>query len=123
MNFVESLWDLSPDAAAPRRSHGAPGSAAPASPKRAPEGRTDRHPGHERQPATVAAAGVPAYRIHRGKGLAYVRLNKRMVYLGGANSPDSFEKYRRTRRQEVNAAVPAVQARRLHARQDRVVEV
>lgn len=41
------------------------------------------------------AAEIPAYRIHRTKGLGYVRLQGRMIYLGKANSADSLERYRR----------------------------
>src|SRR4051794_23231983 len=40
------------------------------------------------------AAEIPAYRIHRTKGLGYVRLHGRMIYLGKANSTDSLERYR-----------------------------
>lgn len=42
-----------------------------------------------------AAAALPAYRVHRTKGLAYVRLAGRMCYLGRAGTPASHERYRR----------------------------
>lgn len=76
MNVVESFWKTSPDAVPVRQP---------------PVG----YPGHKPQCRDRAETGVPAYRIHRAKGLGYVRLNKRMVYLGAANSPESFERYRR----------------------------
>jgi integrase len=46
--------------------------------------------GHERQVA------LPAYRVHKAKGVGYVRLAGRMVYLGRAGTDASYEKYRRT---------------------------
>jgi hypothetical protein len=46
-------------------------------------------------PAPSTITPIPAYRIHRTKGLGYVRLNGRMVYLGKANSVESLDRYRR----------------------------
>ncbi|HEV7299597.1 MAG TPA: hypothetical protein VGN72_09555 [Tepidisphaeraceae bacterium] len=54
--------------------------------------RSRRHPGD----VPDTGPTVPAYRVHKAKRLGYVRLDGRMVYLGRANSPDSFTKYHRT---------------------------
>ena len=37
---------------------------------------------------------VPGYCRHKGKGLAYIRLNGRAHYLGAYDSPESHERYR-----------------------------
>ena len=42
-----------------------------------------------------SASALPAYRLHRAKNLAYVRLEGRMIYLGRAESSASRERYRR----------------------------
>jgi integrase len=55
----------------------------------------DAPPAARPRPMTPAAAALPAYRIHRAKSLAYVRLAGRMVYLGRAGTPGSHERYRR----------------------------
>lgn len=79
MNTVESFWKTSPTAGDPRHRE-----------------RANRsHPGHHSHSLERTHDPVPAYRVHRTKGLGYVRLNKRMVYLGKANTPESFERYRR----------------------------
>ena len=92
MNVVESFWKASPDAVLPRpqTSHAADA----AGQKGRPESRLG-YPGHQPQSRDRVSTGVPAYRVHRAKGLGYVRLNKRMIYLGAANTPESFERYRR----------------------------
>ncbi len=51
---------------------------------------------HGRTPDRPRRVDVPAYRTHKAKGLGYVRLAGRMVYLGRAGSYASYEKYRRT---------------------------
>jgi integrase len=38
---------------------------------------------------------VPAYKLHKGSGQAFVRLGKRFVYLGSHGSPESHEAYAR----------------------------
>jgi integrase len=48
----------------------------------------------QKQSSPVSTVEIPAYRVHRAKGLGYVRLAKRMVYCGKANTPQSFERYR-----------------------------
>jgi integrase len=53
------------------------------------------YPVHESRARGGGTNPVPAYRIHRGKQLGYVRLNKRMIYLGKASTPESFDRYRR----------------------------
>jgi integrase len=85
MNVIESFWKASPSHASVPPHHGS--ARQPAAEKLRPESRAAAAP--------HAGAAVPAYRIHRTKGLGYVRLNKRMVYLGKANSSESFAKYRR----------------------------
>ena len=60
----------------------------------------------------------PAYCHHKGKGLAYVRLNEEFIYLGACGSEESKEEYRRiiaewmatgcTPRQAAEAAGPSV---------------
>jgi hypothetical protein len=92
MNVVESFWKASPDAVLQLQQ--AMRAVDPAEQKRRPESRIT-YPGHQPQSRDRAGTGVPVYRIHRAKGLGYVRLNKRMIYLGAANTPESFERYRR----------------------------
>lgn len=41
-----------------------------------------------------AAFQLPPLKIHRGKGLAYIRLDGKFHYLGSADAPDIQEKYR-----------------------------
>ena len=51
--------------------------------------------GAGRQGTNAQLPAVPAYRLHRAKKLAYVRLDRRMIYLGRADSVESRERYRR----------------------------
>jgi integrase len=92
MNVVESFWKASPDAVLQHQQ--AMPAADPVEQKRRPDSRL-AYPGHQPQSRERGGTGVPAYRVHRAKGLGYVRLNKRMIYLGAANTPESFERYRR----------------------------
>ena len=46
------------------------------------------------RPEAAAAPVIPAYRVHRGKGLGYVRLSGRVIYLGKAQTPESVQRYR-----------------------------
>ena len=93
MHVVESFWKSSPSAAAARARSHPPLPSEPAERKRVPETRGGYPRRYEQN------YGLPAYRVHRAKGLGYVRLNKRMVYLGKANAPESFERYRRVLRE------------------------
>ena len=60
---------------------------------------------------------VPAYRLHKSRGLARVIIDGRHIYLGKYNSPESWEKYRKliaewmvTHRAPEEPTTPAIQA-------------
>ena len=90
---MESPWKPNP-ADASTRSEASPNSPAASAQNTLTRDRAI-HPAPEPRAGGGGTNPVPAYRIHRGKQLGYVRLNRRMIYLGKANTPESFERYRR----------------------------
>src|SRR5688500_8007847 len=90
MNITDSFWKRSPNSGAASRRPNCGTESPERKPRPEPQSAT---PGHS--PSQKAVAPLPAYRIHRTKQLGYVRLNKRMIYLGRVNTTESFNHYRR----------------------------